>query len=443
MTMIDKIGEDGNRSSLAVPCARPDHPAAEYDALILDGATRQSLASARSLGRAGLRVAVGECYAECDPGLPVLAFRSRYSARTVVLPSFAADAAAFAGGVEDFVRQHPTPVVLPASDGAIAALLPRRDQLAALGTLLALPGTAAMSIASDKAATLAAARELGLHTPRTMQVRAMAGIPAMLAAFTFPFVLKPAIPWPDRCDRRLQGREVMNEAEATACALAFLDAGAPVLAQELAPGRREGITLFTADGEVLASFAHAEHRTSPPLGGASVLRESIAMPPDSYAAAVRLAAGIGLDGLCEVEFRRSAAGLPLLMEINARLAGHIEIAMHAGMDFPLMAWRRAAGQPVAPVHEYLAGYRMRWLRGDMRWLRDNCRQVGRPDGLSRSRALWTFTAEFARTRHYDCLDRRDLRPVLAELRTTAAALRKWRGPQPLVPGAAEEEKSNA
>jgi hypothetical protein len=66
---------------------------------------------------------------------------------------------------------------------------------------------------------------------------------------------------------------------------------------------------------------------------------------------------------------------------------------------------------------------MRWLRGDMRWLRDNHRRAGRPDSLSRGRALWTFAAEFARLPRYDCWDRRDLRPVLAEIRTTAAAIR--------------------
>lgn len=46
-----------------------------YDILVLDAGTRQSLACVRSLGRAGLRVAVGESFDECDPALPVLAFR--------------------------------------------------------------------------------------------------------------------------------------------------------------------------------------------------------------------------------------------------------------------------------------------------------------------------------------------------------------------------------
>ena len=91
------------------PETAPGPAADSYDILILDASTRQSLASVRSLGRAGLRVAVGESFDECDPALPVLAFRSRYSARNVILPSFAADPVAFAAAVLDFVREHPDP----------------------------------------------------------------------------------------------------------------------------------------------------------------------------------------------------------------------------------------------------------------------------------------------------------------------------------------------
>ena len=49
-----------------------------HGVLTLDADTKQTLVSTRSLGRVGLRVALGECFAECEPSLPVLAFCSRY-----------------------------------------------------------------------------------------------------------------------------------------------------------------------------------------------------------------------------------------------------------------------------------------------------------------------------------------------------------------------------
>ncbi|HEY2550217.1 MAG TPA: ATP-grasp domain-containing protein [Streptosporangiaceae bacterium] len=397
-----------------------------YDILVLDASTRQSLACARSLGRAGLRVALGECYAECDPALPVLAFRSRYSARNVVLPSFGTDPAQYGAAVAEFVQQHPTPVVLPASDGAMAALRPWRDRLAAAGCLLALPPADALDIATDKYRTLEVARGLGIDRPETMRIDSLDDVPSMLAKFDFPFVLKPTTSWPSSSAQRLKTVEVVDEAEAYARSRTFLSAGAGVLAQQWVGGRREGVTLFVVDSDVRASFAHLEHRTSPALGGASVLRESMPMPPDIHSASARLAAALGLQGLCEVEFRRDADGRPLLMEINARLAGQIETALLSGVDFPLLIWQWASGQPVDRIDSYHSGYRMRWLRGDMRWLRDNHRQIGRPDSVPQARALWTFLTEFARTTHYDCLDWRDLGPVMAEMRTTASAVRHSR-----------------
>ena len=83
---------------------------------------------------------------------------------------------------------------------------------------------------------------------------------------------------------------------------------------------------------MLASCAHVAYRTSPPLGGASVMRESIPIPEDIYSASVRLATAIGMQGVCEVEFRRDASNRALLMEINPRLAGTIYNAVHSGVD---------------------------------------------------------------------------------------------------------------
>lgn len=397
-----------------------------FDVLVLDASSKQSLASTRSLGRAGLRVAVGECASECDQSASALSFRSRYSARNVVLPSVATDATAFADAVVDFIRDHPTRVVLPTADGAIMALTPCRERLDQLGCVLALAPDAALEIANDKNRTLAVAQSLGISYPKTMRISSRDDLPEVEAAFGYPFVLKPTVSFPRDSPVRLQVVEVINEAEAASAIEAYQSAGADVLAQQWASGRREGVSLFVVDGEVRAACAHMAHRTSPALGGASVLRESLPLSADIYGPAVSLVTAIGLAGVCEVEFRRDADNHPLLMEINARLAGTIENAVHSGVDFPLMIWQWATGRPVDCVTGYRAGVRTRWLHGDTRWLRDNYRRVGRPDSVSRGRAASMFALEFFRTRHLDCLDRRDLGPTVAELRATVRAVRQSR-----------------
>jgi predicted ATP-grasp superfamily ATP-dependent carboligase len=395
-----------------------------YDVLVLDANYKQSVAIARSLARAGLRVAMGDSITEFPSWLALPVFRSRYSARTLVLPSYANDGAEYAAAVTDFVRAHPTRVIIPTGDASIAALLPRREQFAALGCVLAVASDAALEIANDKERTLQIAAKLGIDQPTSLQIDNIDDLPVAMAKLDFPFVLKPTISWTRQSAERVRPVDVIDKTEASTVTERFLAAGARVLAQPWACGRREGVTLFVIDGEILASFAHLEHRTTPPLGGASVVRESIPMPQDIYTSSVRLVRAIGLQGPCEVEFRRDANNRPLLMEINARPAGTIGNATVAGIDFPLMIWQWATGLPVQSAATYRSAIRMRWVRGDVRWLRENYGRAGRPDSVPRARALLIFGAEFARTRHFDFFDWRDPGPAMADILNMAA--KAWR-----------------
>lgn len=393
---------------------------AGYDILILDAEHKQSLAAARSLGRAGLRVALGESLTQYRAYPPLPAFCSRYCARTLVLPSYADDPDAYAAAVIEFVRAHPTPVILPTADASCVSLMPYRQQLAEIGSVLALPPNPALTIALDKDRTLEVARELGIACPRSVHIGSVEELSAAVAEFGFPFVLKPTISWTAARRERVTPVEVVDKAEAAQTAERLLAGEAVVLAQQWVPGRREGVTLFIVGDEVLASCGHQEYRTTPALGGASVIRESVQTPPDIYDEAVRLAVAIGIEGACEVEFRRDADGRPLLMEVNPRLPGSLDTSIRSGVDFPLLIWQLATGRAVDRVPGYRPGIRTRWLHGDLRWLRDNHNRAGRPDSMSRPQAIWTFASEFARTRHYDNFDLRDLAPTIAEMRYTMA-----------------------
>jgi len=49
--------------------------------------------------------------------------------------------------------------------------------------------------------------------------------------------------------------------------------------------------------------------------------------------------------------------------------------------------------------------------------------------VPRGQAFWTFASDLVRTRHYDCFDRRDPGPFMAELRNTATSILKSRNPR--------------
>jgi len=217
---------------------------------------------------------------------------------------------------------------------------------------------------------------------------------------------------------------VATTAEAAGAALAgVLASGVPAVIQEWLPGAREAVSLLYAGGRVWAGFAQRATRTVPPLGGSSVARESIPLPADLAAAARRLVGELELEGYSEVEFRRDAAGRGRLMEINPRLSASVELAVRAGVPFPRLLHEWAAGERLAAQGAYRTGVRMRWLGGDVAWLRKVLATQGQPDSPGRTRAVARFVAEFARPQGYDYVDFGDPRPALA---ATGGRLRRRR-----------------
>jgi predicted ATP-grasp superfamily ATP-dependent carboligase len=395
-----------------------------YDILILDGSHKHSLTSARSLARAGLRVAIGESVGQYPPRHDPPAFQSRYCARALVLPDYVSEPTAYVDAVLAFVREHGIKVVLPVGDANITLLAPNRERFAETGAFLAVASEAALEIANDKTRTLEVASKLDIAYPKSVQVTSVDDLSTAEAQFGYPYVLKPTVSWTGAVANRMVPLEVMKKEEAVEATERFLATGCDVIAQQLATGNREGVSLFIVNGELLAYCGCWAVRTTPPLGGVSVMRESIPVSEELLNAAVGLATTIGVEGPSEVEFRRDASGRPLLMEINARLAGTLENAIHSGVDFPLMIWQWGTGQPIQKVKSYKTGVRTRWLAGDLRWLWDGVMQAGRPDSVPLPRGLWTFTSEFFRTRHYDFVDRHDMRPAFAEVWDTAGIVKK-------------------
>ena len=393
---------------------------AVLDALVLDASLRQSLVAVRSLGREGLMAGA----ADSDSG--AAAFRSRWCRADGIVPDVALGAGAYVDAVLALLRARPARVLLTSHDGSIAALRARRDDLDRV-TSLALAPEPALDLAMDKGRTLALAETLGVAVPRGAPADALADVAPALAETGLPAVVKPRCSWIDgEVGARVVPEVITTPDEARRAVERMLVAGGSTILQQWIPGRREAVSLLVAQSRVRASFAQVAHRMNPPLGGESVVRESIPVPRDSGAAAERLALGAGLEGYSEIEFRRDTSGRPVLMEINPRLSASVEIAVRAGVDFPLLVYRWAAGERLPSPARYRAGVRVRWLGGDIYWLRRTLRSQGRPDVLPAGRAIGAFLGAFLVPSAYDYVDRADMRPALA---AGAGFLRRLAGAQ--------------
>src|ERR1051326_8515448 len=316
--------------------------------LITDGNERVTLAAARSLVAAGHEVFV------TAPMRWSLAGVSR-GVRSHALQSDAlSDPRGYVAELRTLTRDEGIDTLLPTTDPSVEAVLEYRAMLPEQ-LHVPLPSLAAYRAASDKARMLELARDCGLAGPET---RVLEGPGARSAEFSdlFPPVLKPP-------------RSVVPVANAAACdaALAVLPREAyPVLVQREVVGAGEGLFALRWNGRVVAMFAHRRLREKPPAGGVSVYRESIPLTPELVRAGVRMLDALDWQGVAMIECKRDAhTGKHVLMEVNARLWGSLQLAIDAGVDFPALLARCVQGEEVPLCHVYRTDVRSRWFWGDV------------------------------------------------------------------------------
>ena len=378
------------------------------DALIADAGERQALVTARQLGGAG--VAIGVIGSDADAP----AFASRWCRARIVVPRFETQPDAYVNAVLDASARFGAGVLIPVHDGSIEALTLRRTRVEEVVTL-ALGSNAAVAAATDKSRTLAAAEEIGIRTPRGVSVRNSSDAAAAIGEVGLPAVVKPMHSWVQRTGpgQRVRAVVVDDRVAALSAIDRMLATGTTVALQEWLPGDREAVALMYAHGRFWARFACRAERTKPPLGGSFVVRESIPLPSDVTMDAERLVDRLGLEGCSFIEFRRDAKGQSALMEINPRLPSSLELAVRAGVPLPLLLYEWARGGPLRAIDGYRTGIRMRWLGGDLSWLRAALAHPSHPDVPSRAGALSAFLSEFSRRCAYDYVDWHDPRPALS------------------------------
>jgi predicted ATP-grasp superfamily ATP-dependent carboligase len=390
---------------------------------VTDGGERSALAVTRSLGRRGFSVVVG-----ADRGAS-LAAASRYCARRTVYPSPHDDPQGFREFLLAFVARERIDVVMPITDVTTRVVAAEQDALRR-HSAVAVPPLHAFETVTDKARLLEHAAGLGIPVPSTLVVDDRAHLRRIVRAVRFPAVVKPfrsristGTEW---LGTSVHYAETRAELEALYERHDYL-ARYPSLIQARIVGPGVGLFALFDHGRLVTAFAHRRLREKPPSGGVSVLRESVVPDQRLVDHANRLLAPLGWHGVAMVEYKRDGrTGEPFLMEVNGRFWGSLQLAIDAGVDFPLLACQLARGVAPDVPAAYRVGVKSRWLLGDLdhlllRLFRRN-RDLRLPAGApSRLRTLVEFSKCFDRDLKYEVLRRDDLRPFLREATDYAAA----------------------
>jgi len=196
----------------------------------------------------------------------------------------------------------------------------------------------------------------------------------------------------------------------------------PSLIQQRVIGEGQGLFVLMQEGTPLGMFAHRRLRERPPSGGVSVLRESIALPKTMVEATLKLLQRVKWHGVAMVEFKVDKDNQrPLLMEINGRFWGSLQLAVDAGVNFPLLLLKMATGKAeIIPENGYRIGVKSRWLLGDLDQLvmrfKKRDRALSLPRGApTRFQSLISFCRFFERDLFYEVEDFDDPGPSRFEV----------------------------
>lgn len=385
--------------------------------LVTDSDNRSALAAVRSLGKAGHTVlTAGDCF-------PSLAAVSRYSAGFERYPSPREDPPGFLAALVNSIEKHAIDVVLPMTEITTLLLTQSREALPSR-CMLPFPASATVARAADKADVLRLASQLGIPMPRTVEIESLASLDGALGTIDYPAVLKPA-----RSRVRTAAGFIStgvsyaaNERELHERLQAMRPEEFPVLLQERIIGPGVGVFACCDNGHTIARFSHRRLREKPPSGGVSVLCESAPLDPMAVEYADRLLTSLRWHGVAMVEFKRNERdGTLRLMEINGRFWGSLQLAIDAGVDFPGLLVKLAAGERIEPVASYRVGVRSRWFWGDVDALLSvllrSRRSLNLPPGFpGRLGLLWQFLQTGGKHQYNEILRFDDLQPWLLESR---------------------------
>ena len=330
--------------------------------LVTDGQERSALAITRGLGRAGIPVIVG---AETTISL---AGASRYCVAKWQYPSPLQQPAQFISSLVEAVRRFDITAIIPPTDSSMQAVAAQRDQFRPSVTAM-IPSLESYEMVSDKYRLMKLAHELGVPIPNTVFVPD-GNIAAVLDQVrAYPVVVKPgrSLVKIDEKWIKTSVHFVSNAEELTDLYRRTPYLRNPSLIQQRIEGEGQGVFGLFDHGRPCALFAHRRIREKPPAGGVSVFRESIELPKPMTDYAVRLLERVKWHGVAMVEFKVDRqSNVPMLMEINGRFWGSLQLAIDAGLNFPYLLYQAMNGMPVAvPNNAYRIGTKSRWLIGDL------------------------------------------------------------------------------
>jgi predicted ATP-grasp superfamily ATP-dependent carboligase len=227
--------------------------------------------------------------------------------------------------------------------------------------LSVLPPLDQLKICYDKPRTIELAQRLAVPAPQTWSLERVEELDGLTVPF--PCVVKPS---KEATQLKIVAycRTPEELRAAVTGQLEELDGEAGVVLQEFIPGDGCGFFALMENANPLRIFMHKRIREYPPSGGRSTAARAF-YSPRLKELGLRLLTALKWHGVAMVEFKHDAvADKFVLLEINAKFWGSLELALSAGVNFGADLIRVFRGEKLQYKEDYDRSHEFYWPLDD-------------------------------------------------------------------------------
>lgn len=319
--------------------------------LVLDGGNQNTLAIVRYLGlRKDLELHVvgynslsQACY-------------SKFVSRKFIFPSVKADESGFRTALLNRLRAEKYDLLMPVGFHSFSVCMKNKQQIEEL-TKVILTTDESFKLAESKLKTYRFAQQNGIDCPKTYFLQDRSDIKSLEAPY--PLVVKAPFEMGKNIVEYANNKEELVTKFNKMCDDHGFSAPDLPVVQQYITGEGYGFFAYCENGKCVQTFMHHRLREYPVTGGASVCAESF-HDAELFNAGKKMVELTGWNGVVMVEFKKHSDGKYKLMEINPKFWGSLELALAAGINFPMCLVKRVANEVVEQKNEFKP-IKFQWL----------------------------------------------------------------------------------
>lgn len=290
-----------------------------------------------------------------------LSASSKYCAGEIVLVNYSHQG--FLRQLQDALKEYKIDLVIPVGANSFKTFSNFREQIKAI-TKIELVDHEKLNLCFSKEMTYRLAEQLGVPFPKSFYPKDIEYIDNIKHSISYPIVIKAI--------NEERGKNVfyvlnsdclMNSAKLMLkkSNLRIND----ILIQEYIDGYGCGFFAVYDNGVCGQIFMHKRIREMPPSGGASVAAESF-YNDQLLAYGKKILDALHWHGVAMVEFKMTKNNGPVLIEINPKFWGSLDLALESGANFPIELVKISQGKEIKFSDYYQKDVRYHWpLEGDV------------------------------------------------------------------------------